>query len=189
MAILVYSAEFIALILRLLLLFYSSTLESNANLDRFLRILFVISITIVLGLLVPQVLRYYFFFARLKLQQLKSEHKFTCKRANFLILPILGSLFYLALSCVLLSEIVLQFVNENVKFKLEMAEYRKSSLILVFSFNGSGIMFLIYCVAKNQQKKKSLKSNKPMSINKNNETLRDFEGEGGGEAALQIKRG
>jgi hypothetical protein len=53
MAILVYSAEFIALILHLLLLFYSSTLESNANLDRFLRILFVISITIVLGLLVP----------------------------------------------------------------------------------------------------------------------------------------
>lgn len=147
--ILVYSAEFIALIVRLVLLFNGSALERNQNLDRFVKILFIISITIVLGLLIPMLLTYYFFFARLKLLQLKSEHKFTCKRANFLILPILGSMFYFALCFVLISEILLQFSNKNKKLSLEMAEYRKTSLILVLSFNASAIMFLMYCVGKN----------------------------------------
>ena len=151
MVILVYSAEFIALVFRLLLLFYGSDLERNKNLYRVVNILFVISITIVLGLLIPSLLKFYFFFARLKLLQLKSENKFTCKRANFLILPIIGSLFYFSLCCVLLTEIVMQFGNTDKKLMLKIAEYRKSSLILVLSFNASGIMFLMYCVGKNQQ--------------------------------------
>ncbi len=147
--ILVYSAEFIALVARLVILFNGSALEKYQNLDRFVKIIFIISITIVLGLLIPLLLRYYFFFARLKLLQLKSEQNFTCKTANFLILPLLGCIFYFALCFVLISEIILQFSNKNNKLILEMAEYRKSSLILVLSFNATGILFLMYCVGKN----------------------------------------
>jgi len=49
------------------------------------------------------------FFAKLKLKQLKSEQKMTCQRMNFLILPILVSILYLAYCSVLISEVVLQF--------------------------------------------------------------------------------
>ena len=111
--ILAFSAEGLAFVLRQLQLFYGSEIEKNPVLDRVLKVALIISFCIVLVLVIPQVFKFYMFFARLKLKQLKSEQKMTCQRMNFLILPILVSIFYIAFCCVLISEVLLQFVSKD----------------------------------------------------------------------------
>ena len=174
--IVVYVAEFIAFILRLVMQFEGEALQNHSTIDKILKVIFVISISTIIILAVPQMIKHYMFFAKLKLQQLKSSQKMTFKRLQFFILPFFVSILYLAYCILLIAEVVIQFANENVQYKLEVAEIRKTYLLIVLSFNAIAIMILIYCVGKNQQKKnlkKKLpkKSNNTVSINKNKETI------------------